>query len=63
MMPVKNTDKLKNSGDRAAANEWKKALNLKEMNTREWNRAAALASSGKNDAQIRMDILGGRRGR
>lgn len=60
-MPNKNIDNLKNSTDRHAASQWRDSLNLKSMTTREWNNAANLASQGKNDSEIKAQILKNRK--
>lgn len=55
-MPNKDVDNLKGSGDRAAAKEWKEALNLDRMTTREWNQAADMKASGADDDSISSKI-------
>lgn len=56
-MPNKKVDDLKNSGSRAAAQEWQSALGVKNLTTREWDNAAFLASKGKSNTEIKKEIL------
>ncbi|CAF1802833.1 hypothetical protein NRS6141_00772 [Bacillus subtilis] len=60
-MPNKNVDDLKHEGSRWAAQQWKDALGLDKMTTREWNHAADRAANGDSDQTIRKSILDSRR--